>query len=186
MGWTTVISSLLGMTTLILVTHSNRTLGIDDHWFSLGDSLILTVMGQIAFMPILVLSARLCPVGVEASLFALLMSVYNLAGLLSHEMGALLTHWLGVTETNFDKLWLLLVITNLSSLLPLLFLNLLPAADPQIDIEAVDIHRSLPQAEVFEHHLTGSQSEQPFLPDLVPEFMSTAVASKSVENSSES
>ncbi len=33
----------------------------------------LTVMGQIAFLPVLILSARLCPVGIEASLFALLM-----------------------------------------------------------------------------------------------------------------
>ena len=61
LGWSTVLSAGLGMTTLLLVTHANRTLGIDDHWFSLGDSLILTVMGQIAFMPVLVLSARLCP-----------------------------------------------------------------------------------------------------------------------------
>jgi folate/biopterin transporter len=181
MGWTTVISSLLGMTALILVTHTNRSLGIDDHWFSLGDSLILTVMGQIAFMPVLVLSARLCPAGVEATLFALLMSVWNLSGLLSHELGALLTHWLGITDTNFDKLWLLVVITNASSLLPLPFLGWLPAADPQIEIESVDARKALSQVEVFEHHALGSQSEQPFLPDLVPEFMRTPVASQPLE-----
>ncbi len=125
-GWTTIISALLGMTMLLLVTHTNRALGIDDHWFSLGDSLILTVMGQIAYMPVLVLAARLCPPGIEATLFALLMSVTNLAGLLSYEIGAGLTHLLGVTETNFDKLWLLVVITNLSTLLPLPFLSWLP------------------------------------------------------------
>ncbi len=185
MGWTTVISSVLGMSALILVTHTNRTLGIDDHWFSLGDSLILTVMGQIAFMPVLVLSARLCPAGVEATLFALLMSVWNLAGLLSHEMGALLTHWLGVTDTNFDKLWLLVVITNASSLLPLPFLGWLPAADPQIEIEAVDTPWRLPKAEVFEHHSPGSLSEQPFLPDLIPDFMRTPIASTPVEEAVE-
>jgi len=135
MGWTTVISSVLGMSTLLLVTHANRTLGIEDHWFSLGDNLILTVIGQITFMPVLVLSARLCPEGVEATLFALLMSMWNLSGLLSHELGALLTHWLGVTETNFERLWLLLLITNTSSLLPLPFLGWLPATDPQTEIQ---------------------------------------------------
>jgi folate/biopterin transporter len=129
LGWTTVLASALGMTTLLLVTHANRALGIDDHWFSLGDSLILTVMGQIAFMPVLVLSARLCPLGVEATFFALLMSVWNLAGLVSHELGALLTHLLGVTETQFDRLWLLVVMSNLSTLLPLPFLGWLPARD---------------------------------------------------------
>jgi len=127
-GWTTVISTVLGMTALLLVTHANRAIGIDDYWFSLGDSLILTIMGQIAYMPVLVLAARLCPPGVEATLFALLMSVTNLAGLLSYELGALLTHWLGVTETNFDQLWLLVLITNLTTLLPLPFLGWLPNA----------------------------------------------------------
>jgi len=125
-GWSTVISAALGMTTLLLVTHANRTLGIDDQWFSLGDSLVLTVAGQIAFMPVLVLSARLCPPGVEATLFALLMSVVNLSGLLSHELGALLTHWLKVTETDFSNLWLLVLITNLTTLLPLPLLGMLP------------------------------------------------------------
>ncbi|MBD2497483.1 folate/biopterin family MFS transporter [Nostoc sp. FACHB-280] len=130
-GWSTVISAALGMTMLLLVTHTNRTLGIDDHWFSLGDSLILTVMGQIAYMPVLVLAARLCPPGVEATLFALLMSVFNLAGMVSYEFGAIIMHWLGITESNFDSLWILVTITNLSTLLPLVFLNWLPKDDTQ-------------------------------------------------------
>jgi folate/biopterin transporter len=137
-GWTTIVSTLLGMTALLLVTHTNRAIGIDDYWFSLGDSLILTVMGQIAYMPILVLAARLCPPGVEATLFALLMSVTNLAGLLSYEFGALLTHWLGVTETNFDRLWLLVLITNLSTLLPLPFLGWLPSGQAS-DVTAPEL-----------------------------------------------
>lgn len=130
-AWSTVLSCLLGMSMLLLVTHANRVIGIDDQWFSLGDSLVLTVMGEIAFMPVLVLSARLCPPGVEATLFALLMSIVNLAGLLSHEGGALLTHWFGVTETNFDAMGQLVLVTNLSTLLPLPLLFLLPAASSQ-------------------------------------------------------
>ncbi|MEO0407742.1 MAG: folate/biopterin family MFS transporter, partial [Cyanobacteria bacterium P01_A01_bin.135] len=125
-GWTILLSALLGLTSLLLVTHANRALGIEDHWFSLGDSLILTVMGQIAYMPILVLAARICPEGIEATLFALLMSVLNLARLLSHEGGALLTKVLGITDTNFEHLWLLVLIANLTTLLPLFGLRLLP------------------------------------------------------------
>jgi len=169
LGWSTVISALLGMTTLLLVTHTNRALGIDDHWFSLGDSLILTVMGQIAFLPVLILSARLCPVGIEASLFALLMSIWNMSGLVSQEIGALLTHWLGVTETNFDNLWLLVVITNLSTLLPLPLIKWLPSTDPQ----SQEVKKTFPPAEVFEHHVTGSLAEPGFIPELVPELIDT-------------
>ena len=131
LGWSTVISAVLGMSVLLLVTHANRALGIDDYWFSLGDNLILSVVGEVAFMPILVLSARLCPPGIEATLFALLMSIFNLAGFLSHELGGLLTYLLGVTENNFDRLWLLVVLTNLSTLLPLPLIKLLPAKDPK-------------------------------------------------------
>lgn len=174
LGWSVVLSCLLGMTSLILVTHFNRTLGIDDRWFSLGDSLVLTVMGQIAFMPVLVLSARLCPEGIEASFFALLMSIWNLAGLLSHELGALLTYWFGVTETNFDNLWLLLLVTNLSSLLPLPLLKLLPMDDPQ-NQEAL---KNLPTSEVYEHHSPGTVFGQDILPELV-----ITIANEEVKNS---
>ena len=128
-GWTIVISTVLGMSMLLLVTHTNRAIGIDDHWFSLGDSLVLTVMGEIAFMPVLVLAARLCPSGVEATLFALLMSVVNLGGLVSHQLGAGLMVLLHVTESDFTNLWILVIITNLTTLLPLPFLGWLPRED---------------------------------------------------------
>ncbi|MDJ0713249.1 MAG: folate/biopterin family MFS transporter [Prochloraceae cyanobacterium] len=178
LGWSTFISAVLGMTSLLLVTHANRAIGIDDYWFSLGDSLVLAVMGQIAFMPVLVLSARLCPAGIEATLFALLMSIWNLSMVLSQEFGALLTHWLGVTETNFDHLWLLVVITNLSTLLPLFFLGWLPTGDPQkLGSETID--NNLPPAEVFEPHPTGSGVDPLVLPDLVPELVKTPASSQS-------
>ncbi|MEG4584379.1 folate/biopterin family MFS transporter [Microcoleus sp. MOSTC5] len=168
-GWSTVMATVLGMTTLLLVTHANRALGIDDRWFSIGDSLILTVIGQIAYMPVLILSARLCPPGVEATLFALLMSIVNLAGLLSHEGGALLTHLLGITDRNFDNLWLLVIITNLSTLLPLLFLNWLPAESTESNDP--NSQKSLP---VLEPELgTSKPGGQHFIPEYFPDLVPT-------------
>lgn len=159
--WTTVLSAILGMTTLLLVTHTNRTLGIDDHWFSLGDSLALTMMGQVAYMPVLVLAARLCPPGVEATFFALLMSVTNLASLLSHETGALLMFWFGINETNFETLWLLVVITNFSTLLPLPLVSWLPGgSDSGTDIPGLE-------QPVAESELLPSQQISQILPELV-------------------
>jgi folate/biopterin transporter len=173
-GWSTVISAMLGMTTLILVTHANRSLGIDDHWFSLGDNLILTVMGQIAFMPVLVLAARLCPSGVEATLFALLMSIVNLAGMLSYQSGAVLMHWLGITANDFTNLTWLVIITNLSTLLPLPFLSWLPAAS-DIAPEETQTPALQPAASLeFELDSATSPSKhlaQPFIPDLMTEFV---------------
>jgi folate/biopterin transporter len=166
--WTTLVSSLLGLTALILVTHTNRSIGIDDHWFALGDSLILTVMGQLTFMPVLVLAARLCPPGIEATLFALLMSVLNLSGLVSKEGGAILTQLLGITDRNFDQLWLLILITNLGSMLPLFFINLLPNQDPQL---AATTPGSIPPASAIEHPQTGIVGNQFFMPNISPELL---------------
>ncbi len=167
-GWSTVISTILGMSMLLLVTHTNRALGIDDKWFSLGDSLVLTVMGQIAYMPILVLAARLCPEGVEATLFALLMSVVNLAGMLSYQFGALLMHWFGISATNFESLWLLVVITNLSRLLALPFLGWLPTGDTQTNLES---HKIQPIPAVELDSTASTHMGQPFLPDLMSELV---------------
>lgn len=161
-GWSTVLSAVLGMTTLLLVTHTNRTLGIDDHWFSLGDNLILTVIGQIAYMPVLVLAARLCPPGVEATLFALLMSVSNLASILSYQLGAVLMRSLGITQTNFDSLWILVIIANVSTLLPLPFLNWLPSAPTETPLEPPLIDGDANAAK---------QMGQTFIPELVSEFV---------------
>ncbi len=172
-GWSTVISAVLGLSTLLLVTHANRALGIDDRWFSMGDSLVLTVMGQIAYMPILVLAARLCPPGVEATLFALLMSVVNLAGLVSYESGAVLMHWMGITESDFTNLALLVIITNLTTLLPLPLLGWLPAEGEEMpdtatqpSLQAVPVALDLDPS-------ASKHLEQPFIPDLVTELVSS-------------
>ncbi|WP_390883497.1 folate/biopterin family MFS transporter [Kovacikia minuta] len=172
-GWSTVISAILGLSTLLLVTHANRTLGIDDRWFSMGDSLVLTVMGQIAYMPILVLAARLCPPGVEATLFALLMSVVNLAGLLSYESGAVLMHWMGISDHDFTNLALLVIITSLSTLLPLPLLGWLPKAGEEMpDTATQPSLQPVPVALDFDPS-ASKHLEQPFLPDLVTELVSS-------------
>jgi folate/biopterin transporter len=164
----TLVSALIGMTALLLVTHTNRMIGIDDHWFALGDSLILTIAGQLTFMPVLILAARLCPPGIEATLFAMLMSVLNLSGLVSKEGGAILTHLLGVTDTNFDQLWLLVLITNLGSVVPLVFIKLLPNEDPQL---TVAMARSIPPASAIDHPQTGIVGNQSFIPNMSPELL---------------
>ena len=53
------------------------------------------------------------------------MSVFNGAGAVGSELGALLTAALGVTETNFTNLGLLITICNFSSILALPFLSMI-------------------------------------------------------------
>eukprot|EP00877_Chromochloris_zofingiensis_P007082 jgi/Chrzof1/2627/Cz11g23020.t1 len=124
--WAMILGTALGSTTLILVTGANRSMGLSDQLFVLGDSVILTVLGQVSFMPILVLAARLCPEGVEATLFATLMSILNGGSFVGGALGAGLTHLLGVTSDNFSNLFTLVALCTVSTLLPAPFLGLLP------------------------------------------------------------
>ena len=133
--WSTIISFPLGLLDLVLISHANRAIGIPDTWFVFGDDVVLSVLGEIAFLPTLVLAARLCPMGVEAVLFATLMSINNGAGTVGTEVGALLTKTLGVTESNFENLGLLSFICNLTSLYPLLFIGWLDGVGSVSELE---------------------------------------------------
>ena len=124
--WTCILGTVLGMTPLILITHLNRILGLPDALFAITDDIILSILGQITFMPILVLAANICPPGVEAMLYATIMGAINLSGSIGKIFGGLLTKSLAITNNDFANLPLLVVLTNLTGLIPLLFLGLLP------------------------------------------------------------
>ncbi|XP_038906679.1 folate-biopterin transporter 1, chloroplastic isoform X2 [Benincasa hispida] len=127
-----IVGSALGMTQVFLITGLNRKFGISDEWFAIGDSLIITVLGQASFMPVLVLAARICPEGMEATLFATLMSIFNGGGLVGGLVGAAMTHLFGISKDRFDNLTTLVILCNLSSLLPLPLLGLLPEESPDL------------------------------------------------------
>lgn len=111
-------------TTTPTTTSSNLALGLPDKLFVAFDSVLLTGLGRVALMPVLVLAARLCPEGVEATLYAALMSLSNAGGGVGEATGAALTAWLGVTATDFGRLPLLVSICAGASALPLLLLPL--------------------------------------------------------------
>jgi hypothetical protein len=80
--------------------------------------------------------ARLCPEGVEATLFATLMSILNGGSFVGSALGAGLTAYLGVSSTDFSNLFLLVLLCNFSTLLPAPFLGLLPSTIDQDSTQA--------------------------------------------------
>lgn len=121
--WSCLSGTFLGLLPLMLVTHFNRAIGLPDTWFAMFDSVILSILGQITFMPVLVLAANICPPGVEGMLYATMMSANNLSGNIGRLFGGGLTKIMGITNSDFSNLPLLLLITNLSGLIPLMFLH---------------------------------------------------------------
>jgi hypothetical protein len=75
--------------------------------------MVLTTLAEINMIPVLVMACRLCPKNFEGTMYAILMSVLNLAQMVSYQLGGLLTYFLGINEKKFDSLWILILISNL-------------------------------------------------------------------------
>lgn len=132
--WAQVLSCLSGMLDLVLVLHWNLKLRIPDYFFVVMDASVSQMIGRLKWMPLLVLSTKLCPPGIEGTFFALLMSIDNAGLLTSSWFGGLLLQVLKVTRTNFDNFWLAILLRNLLRISPLLLLFLIPRADPNTSI----------------------------------------------------
>jgi folate/biopterin transporter len=128
--WALFLSFVLENTLLLLVLHTNREMGIPDFVFALIERIVITLVGQFISMPMVVLGARVCPVGVEGTLYALLMSITNMGDVVSSEWGSLLTSMFGVTSTNFKNLWKLMLLCNLFDLIPLFSIKLVKGVSP--------------------------------------------------------
>lgn len=157
LGWTLVCGTVSGMTQLILVTGFNRKMGMSDKLFALGDSVFIQALHRIALMPVFVLSARICPEGVEATLFATLMSINNASMSTSAALGSGLTAVLGVESGSLGRLPLLVSICTISRLLALPMLTLLPTT---LDIEAQSASSAVEdrKADARENTLIGRSS----------------------------
>lgn len=132
--WAQVLSCLSGMLDIILVLRWNLKLGIPDYFFVVIDASVSQMIGRLKWMPLLVLSSKLCPSGVEGTFFALLMSIDNAGLLTSSWLGGLLLHIFSVTRTQFDNLWLAILIRNVLRISPLFLLFLVPRVDPNSSI----------------------------------------------------
>jgi len=128
-GYALLLSFILENTLLLLVLHVNRDMGIPDFVFALMERIVISMSRQFITMPMVVLGARVCPVGVEGTLYALLMSITNFGGVISSEWGSLLTSMFGVSSANFSNLWKLLLLCNAFDIIPLFCLKLVSKVD---------------------------------------------------------
>jgi hypothetical protein len=55
----------------------------------------------------------MCPKNIEATMYAMLTSTINLGSLVSGLLGGLIIFILGITENNFQNLWVLIIITSI-------------------------------------------------------------------------
>lgn len=113
----------------VIINRYNRKIGISDSvFFTLGDAVIYQVILRVELMPAIVLTSKVCPRGMEASVYALLVSFQNLGLGVSRTVGDGLIHALGIRTThpcNFDNLPLAVLIAHValpSLIFPLIFI----------------------------------------------------------------
>jgi folate/biopterin transporter len=120
--WGTIVGTAIGCTQIFFILRWNLDWGIPDEMFALGEASVQALIGWVCSMPLFILAARLCPKGMESTMYATIMSFLNFGGLIGGQMGAGIIWMMGITEDKLDNFWLLVLVCNLSSLLPLLLL----------------------------------------------------------------
>ena len=132
--WAQLLYGVSGLLDLILVLRLNLRIGLPDYFFVVIDEAVSRMIGRIKWMPLLVLSSKLCPAGIEGTFFALIMSIDHVGLLSSTWAGGLLLHILKVTRTQFDNLWMAILIRSVLRMVPIGLLFLIPRSDPNLSI----------------------------------------------------
>lgn len=124
-----LLYSISGMLDLIFIFRWNLGLGIPDSFFVIMEECVSRIVSRLRWMPMIVLSTRLCPLGIEGTFFALLMCIDSLGALSAKWGGGMLLHLLRVTRSDFSNLWLVVFIRNVLRFSTLCLIFLVPTAD---------------------------------------------------------
>jgi len=117
--WVTVLGSILYLPSIGLFYGANEWLGISPRTFAFIDTTISAPLGQLTMVPMLVLIARTAPKGGEATMFAIMASLMNLA-LSASELGTrYLNEFFAVSQQDYSNLGRLMVTALFLGLLPL-------------------------------------------------------------------
>ncbi|ORM41347.1 Folate-biopterin transporter [Babesia sp. Xinjiang] len=129
--WTTVFVSICCMLSIVLVKRWNLMLGIPDTAFVITDSSLLQLVGEINSLPIFIMATRLCPPGIESSMYSFLWTAQFLGLDVSTYISSLLTHAFGIGARHFEGLVHLIVFCAVAHVIPIFFVNLLPESIPK-------------------------------------------------------
>jgi folate/biopterin transporter len=124
---TTGIKIVAAMFDIVIVKRWNEVVGIPDKvMYMCGDAIIGQVAMMLDFMPVAVLMSRMCPKGMEATMYALLAGFSNFGQSTSRSIGYMAVDWMGIVTANtncdFSNLPMLIFIGHM--LLPLMIIPL--------------------------------------------------------------
>jgi hypothetical protein len=123
--WVMIVSTLLYLPNVGLFYGLHERLGVSARTLAFIDTTISAPLEQLTMVPMLVLIARSAPVGAEATMFAIMASLMNLALSASQLFTRYLNTTFSVTQQDYSNLGLLMIAVGVLNLLPIVTLPLL-------------------------------------------------------------
>lgn len=123
--WVVVAGTVLSLPNIGLFYGLHEWLGISARALAFIDTTISAPLAQLMMVPMLVLIAKSAPRGAEATAFAVMASLMNLALSASQLFTRYLNDLYGVSQQDYSNLGRLMITTTVLGLVPLLALPLL-------------------------------------------------------------
>ena len=132
-----IISLLVAPLTLIFVLRLNLDWGIPDMALLIFNDIIRDVVGQFCvWIPTYVILGKICPNHIEATSYAILSGALSFRGSLRDWLGSIVNEqWVGVTEMDLSKYWVLVVIGWACHFLPLFLVWLIPTRESIAELQ---------------------------------------------------
>ncbi|MBI2491083.1 MAG: hypothetical protein HYV94_03120 [Candidatus Rokubacteria bacterium] len=125
LGWVIVAGTVLYLPSIGLFYGLNEWLGLSARTFAFIDTTIAAPLAQLTMVPMLILIAKTAPRGAEATMFAIMASLMNLALSASELFTRYLNDAFNVTQADYSSLGRLMITVGAVGLVPLLALPLL-------------------------------------------------------------
>jgi len=117
---TTILQTIFALANIPLYLGITDEFGIPAKVFVSLNAIPTGFFAQICVAPINVLACRLCPKGLEATTYAILMSTLSLSTGLSTQLGAVIQKWLGIAEQNYKNYWQFSIVSQVMAVIVLL------------------------------------------------------------------
>ena len=127
--WVIVAGAVWYLPNIGLFYGLHEWVGVSARTLAFIDTTISAPLAQLAMVPMLVLIARSAPPGAEATMFAIMASLMNLALSASQLFTQYLNVGFGVSQADYSNLGRLMIAVGMLGLAPLLVLPLLRRAE---------------------------------------------------------
>lgn len=140
---TSMINAIMSSSSLILLFEWNKKLEISDKFFCLSNSAVQNFIAEINFLPLLALCCQFCPKNLEGTTYAVFTAIFNAAGYISTIFGSVLVFLYQIDNSNFQNLWILVIIQTIYTLIGAFLLRFVSfPSNKKVIIEDVVINSS--------------------------------------------